>query len=320
MAGVSGKLATLKIGKQTAKGTPAASATYGLKFVGGNLEPRRQMIALAESDSTLQQGKSLVVSEHVEGSTEHYVRPDDFGLLAYLFAGANASSGTTNYTHTATIAASQLYATAWKNLGSGALIDKYSDLRLAGLHVRGQAGGALTCTCDWMGLVAAFGATDDPIAVVSQDPLVYPQVTVTKAGSAPGTVESFEIDLVRNTQMIQADKQLAPYDTVTGEVQVSGSITMLFESDSDYRKFHTAAAAGTAVSQTMFAEALNIKAEVNTNLSVAFDFASVAYQEYPVGPNPGGDAIRVVLGFRSQPAAAVADYLEIITKNAVASY
>lgn len=319
--GVSGKLASLKLGKQSAKGTPAAAATYGLKLISGNIEPRRGMIQLAETDSSLQQGKTMVVSEHVEGTTEHYVRPDDFGLLAYLWAGANATTGAgADKTHTATIAATQLYATAWKNLGAGSLIDKYSDLRLSGLHVRGQAGGALTCSCDWMGLTPAFGATDDPIAVVTQSPLVYPQVTVTKNAVAPGTVESFEIDLVRNIGLIQADKQLTPYDSVTGEVQVSGSITMLFESDADYRKFHTAASGGTAVSQTLMAESLNIKAEASATLSVAFDMASVAYQEFPVGPNPGGDAIRVVLGFRSQPAAAIADYLEIITLNQVVSY
>lgn len=320
MAGVTGQQVTLGIAKQTAKGTPQPVSAYKLKLTGGDVAPVRDIFMLAETDSSRQQGKSIVVGERIEGAPSFYIRPDDFGLLAYLLLGANADSGAGPYVHTATIANTLPYCTIMKAVQSTVLVDQYQDCRVTGMKISGAAGQPLSCQVDLHGLIPTFGATDAAAAVVTQDPLVYPQVTVTKGGSAPGTVESFEINISNGNTFVQADKTLTPYESVSGEVQVSGVITVLFESDSDYRKFHTAASGGTALSPALFTETLDILATVTANLSVDFNMNSVAYTAYPVVPDPGGAPIKVAIGFQSMPDPAIANYFKIITKNNVVTY
>jgi hypothetical protein len=319
MPAVSGNVVTLGIAKQTVKGTPAASPTYKLKLTGGDIAPVREIIQLAETDATRQQGKNMVVSSRVEGSPEFYVRPTDFALLAYFALGAVSTSGASDYTHTITPANAGPYFTLWKAIGGSVLVDQYSDCRITGLRIRGQAGQPLTCGIDVVGLVALLGQTDPVLAPVTQDPLVYPQVTVTKGGAAPGTVESFEINYANNGVTLQGDKQLNPYEYVWGELAVSGTLTMLFESDATYRAFHTGSTSGTVPSTTIFSETLSILAQASATLSVEAVMAAVAYDAYPVPPDPGGAPIRVAAGFRSQPAAAIGDYAKLIVKNQTAT-
>lgn len=321
MPAISGNEFTLAVGKQTAKGTPQITPLYKQKITGGDVSPTRDELELAETDASRQGGDTVIVGAHVEGSPTFYLRPDDFGLWAYAALGANADTGTgPNYTHTATPANSGPYLTIYKNVGAGILVDQYSDVRCTGLHAAGQAGGALTYTPDLYGLTTAFGATDPVLAVVTQAPLVYPQVTVTKGGSAPGTIESFSIDIVNGGQALQGDKQIQPYEYVWGQLGVSGTFTMLFESDADYRAFHTGSTSGTAWATTLFAESLTILAQANANLSVQFTLTSVAYTSYPVAGDPGGAPIRVAIGFRSRPSATIGNYITIVTKNTVATY
>lgn len=321
MAAISGNVVTLKVGKQTAKGTPQATPTLGLKLTGGDLVPARTTIQLAETDATRQQGQTVVVGAvGAQGSPSFYLRPDDFAFFAYMALGANADSGTTpNFTHTATPANSGPYFTAFKAIGSTILVDRYEDIRVTGLHVAGGQGGALTYTVDCYGLNATLGQTDPVLAVVTQTPLVYPQVTVTKGGSAPGTIESFNLDIVNGGSALQGDKQINPYEYVWGELAVSGTITMLFESDADWRAFHTGSTSGTTLSTTLYTQTMDILAQANANLSVRFTMSSVAYDSVTVPPDPGGAPIRSVLGFRSMPDPTIGNYISIVVKNQIAT-
>lgn len=324
MAGVSGNFYTLAIGKQTAKGVPQTTPTYKLKVTAGDISPIRDEITLSETDANRQQGKTVIVGAKIEGSPDFYCRPDDLGLLNYGVMGANADSGTNpNYIHTATMLNSGAlpYFTIYKAIGSTVLVDRYSDCRIGGMKVKGQAGQPLSVSLDVAGISALLGQTDPVLTPVTQDPLVYPQVTVRKGGGYPATVESFEIDISNGMQPLQGDGSIFPYDIVPGELTVSGTMTLLFETDADYRAFHTGSAVGTVPTTTLFTQDLTIVATVNANLLAQWRFASVAYTAYPVAPDPGGAPIRVAIGWRSVPDAAVlANYCELTTRNAIASY
>jgi hypothetical protein len=182
MAGVAGNAATLAIGKQTAKGTPQTTPTFKLKFTGGDIAPNRNIIQLAETDASRQAGASVVVGSSVAGTTNHYVRPTDFGLLAYAVMGANADSGATNFTHTATSSSggAVLHALQGDQLDHARRPVHRLPRHLAE-RLGGAAGGALTCGVGWMGLSAVLGATDPVLAAVTETPLVYPQITVPRA-------------------------------------------------------------------------------------------------------------------------------------------
>ncbi len=320
MAGVSGNIATLAIGKQSAKGTPQGTPTYRMKFTGGNVEGRRDTIQLAETDSTRQQGNTVVVGSRVEGSSEHYIRPNSFALLSYLMHGAIATTGAGPYTHTITPATSLPYATLFKSIG-GLLADRYSDCWINSLGVRGAAGGALTCSVGWLGLTPEFGATDPGTpAAETQNPHVYPEVTVTIGGATTAIVESFDMNFENQAQLIPGDTGLYMADMGLGELQVRGTMTLLFESDAEYRRHLTGSTSGTAPTTTVASQTLSIKALVSGSLSVEWVFAGVAWTEFPVNPDPGGAPIKVAAGFYSLPQAAIGDYLKTIVINSVASY
>lgn len=321
MPAVAGNAWTMAIGKQTAKGTPQTTPTYKLKAVSGDVTPRRDILTLAETDASRQSGAQVVVGTGVEGTTEHYLRPDDFGLIAYLAMGANADTGTgPNYTHTATAASSSPYATLFKAINVTTLVDRYSDMRIGSLTVRGSAGGALTYSAAWQGLTALLGSTDPVLSVVTQTPLVYPNVTVTKGGTTADIVDSFEITINQNPTLIIGDTGLSASEIVWGMFDVSGTMSLLFESDATYRAFHTGSTSGTSPTTTIFAEVLTILAEVTANLSVSFVMTEVEYTDYPVTNNTDGSPIRVAAAFRAKPQPAIANTLSIVTKNAIPSY
>jgi len=319
--GIPGNAVTVAVGKQTAKGTAQTTPTYKLKLTGGDVSPARQLLTLAETDATRQAGAQVVTGSSVTGSTTHYLRPDDFGLIAYGVLGANADTGTTpNYVHTATSASTLPYFTLYKAYNSTTLVDQYVDCRISDLTVSGAAGGALTYATTWQGLSATLGSTDPVLTAVTQTPLAYPQVTVTKGGSAPGTVDSFDLTISNGGAMVQGDSGLSNIDFVPGLLAITGTVSILFSSDADYRAFHTGTTSGTALTSTVFSESLTILAQVNTNLSVAFVMTAVEYTAYPLAPDVSGAPLKVAMGFRAKPQAAIADTISIVTKNAVTTY
>lgn len=321
MAGVSGNIATLAVGKQSAKDTPQTTPTYKLKFTGGNVEARRDTIQLAETDSSRQQGATVVTGTRVEGSSEHYVRPSSFGLLGYLALGAISTTGVGPYVHTITPSASALpYATLYKAIGSTILVDRYSDCWISSLVLRGSAGGALTCSVNWMGLKALHGETDPVLAVETATPLVYPDVTVTLGGSTTAIVESFEVTFDNQSQLIPGDTGIYHADHALGELQARGTMTLLFENDQEYRRHLTGTVGGTAPTTTVASQALTIAANAGASAIVEAIFAGVAWTEFPVNPDPGGAPIKVAAGFYSLPQAAIGDYAKLRVTNSVASY
>src|SRR3954463_11324741 len=144
MPSVPGNAATIAVGKQVSKGTPQATPQYKLKLTGGDVSPVPDLRPLAATDATRPGGQQVVVGGHVEGTSEHYLLPTEFASIAYWAMGANGDSGSTNYTHTATAASSGPYVTMFKAINTTSLVDRYSDLRIGSLTVRGGAGQALT--------------------------------------------------------------------------------------------------------------------------------------------------------------------------------
>lgn len=320
MTGVAGNVYTIAVNKQTAKGTPASnSAGYKLKLTAGELGPNRQFLVLQETDATRQQGSTVVVGAQVQGTPEWYVRPEEFGLIAYAAMGANADTGTGPYTHTATIAQRPPYLTAWKNVGSGVLVDQYNDITVGSLELSGGAGQALACKADFMGLAVVLGATDNTQPVVSGHVFTYPECSVTLGGVDGGKVEQWTVTYNSQAEFIQGDNSLTPYDVVLGRALVSGSYTTILENDQDYRRFHSGASNGTSLTTTLFTEALDIGMVAGTDAVHAIA-AGITLTAYPVPPDVSGKPIRVAATWNSLPQAAISDYLKFVTTNSVASY
>lgn len=321
MAGVSGNIGWLLAQKQTVKGTPATIATasaYKMPLTGGGMAPTRETDNLSETDASRDRGVTYITQTGVEGSPEFYARDASIGFWLWAVLGAVADTGTTNYTHTITPANSLPYITAWRNVGD-LLWEQYLDCKVGSLTISGDAGAPLTATAGLMGRQATrLTATPDtgtPITVQSGPVYTFNDATVTVGGSATALVSSFELSIENNISLQQTDDSI-PYDVVEGTREISLSFDMVFADLTEYNKFHYGGAAGTTQTNSLFTTSALFSFDKGANNSIAFNLPSIAYEEFPVDIDPGGDPIVVSVAAAAQRGGTI---LTATVKNQVAT-
>ena len=331
MAGLRGNTAWLLAQKQTAKGTAATVSTtnaYKMPFSGGSIAPVREVDNLAETDANRDQGVSYVTSSGVEGSPEFYVRDASIGFWLWAVLGTDAVTGAgPNYTHTITPAQTLPYITVWRDIAD-TLYEQYRDCKVGSLTISAEAGQPLTATAGIMGLQATrlTTAPDSATPVPLQSGQVYnfnnlgqgvSGTGVTLGGGATALVRSFELSIENNAVRQQTDN-VVPYDVYEGQRVVSLSFDLIFESLTEYNQFHFGGAAGTQISPNIYTTSAVFNFALGTNNSVQFTLPSIAYEEFPVEPNAGGDPITVSVRAVAQRGGS--PVLTAVVKNQVASY
>jgi len=300
MAGLRGNVAWLMAQKQTAKGTLATPAVPGVAagawkqpFSGGSIGPTRTTDNLSETDASRDQGTTYVQQTGVEGSPEIYVRDANIGFWLWAALGADAVTGTTNFAHVLTPANNLPYISIWKMLGD-TLYESYRDCKVGSIEIAAEAGNPLTATLGIQGLQATRLTTDPSTtpAIPMQNGTVYNynNATVTLGGSVTALVRSFTLTIENNLTMQQTDDSV-PYDVVEGLREVTLGFDLIFEDLSEYNKFHYGGAAGTTISSNTFTTSALFTFSLGVNNSVSFNLPSIAYQEFPVEPDPGGDPV-----------------------------
>ncbi len=322
MAPTSGNSWVLSTGIQSAQGTPFNTGHMKQRYTGGfGPVANRNSIELAETDSSRIAGDPVIVGIRAEGDSEHYLRPDEFHRDAHLLLGQTTSTGTTNYTHTATPTASGSapFATLFRSLNSTTLVDKIVDAQISSMTVRGGAEQAITYTKSWLGLTPTFGATDTALTASSSSPYVYPEVTITKNAVTTDLITSFELTINQNRTLIIADTGLNAGAAVAGRLECTGSFEIVFESDQDWRAFQTGSTSGTTPGTTLYTQPLSITMVRDVNTSVTFTFANIIMTAYNPPGNTDGAPITVGATFRSQRSATLGNYITIVTKNQIAT-
>lgn len=309
MAGLRGNQAWLMAQKQTAKGTAAtvtapvntaspARGAYKVPFAGGNIGPVRETDNLSETDASRDRGVTYVTTSGVEGSPEFYVRDASIGFWLDAVLGSSAPSGATpNFTHTITPSNTLPYITVWRSIAD-TLWEQYRDCKVGSLTISAEAGGPLTATAGIQGLQSTRLTADPSVspAIALDSAAVYSYNDrptagiVTLAGGATALVSSFELTIENNVTRQQTDGVI-PYDVVEGVREVSLGFDLIFESLTEYNKFHYGGAAGVAVSPNVYTTSAVFTFEKGANNSIAFNLPSIAYEEFPVEPDPGGDPI-----------------------------
>jgi hypothetical protein len=314
--------------KQSAKGTaatPAVLTTYKMPLTGGNISPVREVDNLSETDASRDQGIAYVTSSGVEGSPEFYVRDASIGFWLHKVLGADAPTGTTNYVHVITPSSSLPYTTVWKSLGD-TLWERYQDCKVGSLTISADSGGPLTATAGIQG-VTTTRLTADPslspaIALDAGSVYQFSRAAaaapiVTLGGSATALVGSFELTIENNVTRQQTDG-VEPYDVVEGVREVSLGFDLIFESLDEYNKFHYGGAAGTAISPNVFTTSAVFTFTKGTNNEISFNLPSIAYTEFPVEPDAGGDP--VVASVRAVAQRGGSPVLTATVKNQIATY
>ncbi len=319
MAPHSGQFYTFAIGRQTAKGTPQTTPKFKLRLTGGIVLPELQIIDLPETDSSIQRSKSAKVGQTITGAIEGFVRGDEMSFLAYAALGATGVSGAGPYTHTATAAAAPPYFTGYSAYDSTALVDRYVDLRVPELTIRGGSGQALSYSASFLGTTSTFGETDPVLTPSAVDPLTYPDVLVTLGGVTTDIVTAFELTSAKGGFPIQGDTGMAVSDIALGRWGVTGFLDVLFETDAKWRALYTNSPSGTATSPVIFTEALTILATRAANNEVSMVMTAVELRRIGLAPNPNGEPLSMRYEFAAQPQATIANTLSIVSKNDTAT-
>src|SRR4051812_3116059 len=325
MVGVAGNIAWVLANKQTGKGVlapaTAVGGAYKMPLTGGNLAPTRNMDNLSETDASRDRGISYVSQTGVEGSPEFYVRDASIGFWLHKVLGADAATGTTNFTHTITPANTLPYISAWRDIGD-LLWEQYLDCKVGSMTVSADAGAPLTATVGIMGRQATRLTTAPdaatPVAVDNGPVYNYNDVTgaVTLGGSVSALIRSFELTIENNLSLQQTDSSI-PYDVVEGTREVSLGFDLIFSDLTEYNKFHYGGAAGTAISPTVFTTSAQFVFTKGTNNSIGFNLPVIAYEEFPVEPDAGGDPIVASVRAVAQRTTTI---LTATVKNQISTY
>lgn len=301
MAGVAGNRAAFAWAKQTVKGTANTTYAYKSGFSGGNIAPSRNIEQLSETDSSRQEGVSYVSQTAVEGSPELYVRDENIHSLLEAVLGAKATTGAgPNYEHELTPAAALPYYTFARTIG-GVIHEQFKDCMVSELVISADAGSPLTATATIMGVEATFLGAEPASALDLADSPVYNfnNATVSEGGSATRLVSSFELTISNNVSMQQTDDSI-PYDLSPGTFSVALSYDKILADDDAYREFHYGSTSGTAQSNTIVEKAIEFSFSLGANNDITFTLDHMAFEEYPVDPDPGGDPIVVPTRCRAQ--------------------
>lgn len=321
MAGLRGNIAWLMAAKQSAKGTPAtvaAGTTLKMPLTGGNMGPVRETDNLSETDASRDAGQAYVTTSAVEGTPEFYVR-DSIGWWLHKVLGADAVTGSTNFVHTITPANTLPYITAWKMLGD-TLWERYQDCKVGSLTLSADAGAPLTASVNIQGVNATrLTSTPDPTTLAPVDsglPYSFNEATVTLGGGATALVRSFELSIENNITRQQTDG-VEPYDVVEGSREISLGFDLIFETLDEYNKFHYGGAAGTVVSPNIFSTSAVFTFTKGVNNEISFNLPNIAYQEFPVEPDAGGDPVVASVRAVAQRGGTT---LTATAKNQIATY
>jgi hypothetical protein len=296
MAGLRGNQASLQFEKQSARGTPAAlgATSDRVPFTGGNIQPSRSVASLSETDANRDQGISYVEVVGVEGSPEFYARDSNIHHALEAVLGATAVTGAgPNYTHTITPANALAYYTFYRELG-GTLFEKFTDCQVSEATISADAGSPLTVGLSIVGRQAerlAAAPAAQP-ALASDAVYNFNEAAVTLAGGATSLVSSFELTISNNVTSQQTD-DVVPYDVVPGVREVSLGFTLIFENLTEYNKFHYGGAAGTTQSASLATTSAVFTFAKSASNEISFTLPEIAYQDFPVEPDAGGDPVTV---------------------------
>jgi hypothetical protein len=118
---------------------------------------------------------------------------------------------------------------------------------------------------------------------------------------------------INNNITVQQTDDVKPYDLVPGTREVTLSFDYIVEDLSEYNKFNYGGASGTAISSTLYTTDLLFDLTHGANNSVQLDVNSVAYEEFPIEPQPDGSPVTVSARARGQRTAG--DMVTASVKN-----
>ncbi|HXF72682.1 MAG TPA: phage tail tube protein [Actinomycetota bacterium] len=318
----------LGVAKQSAKGTPAASPTYGLGTLGGSvlvlgIDQEPDQITYQQDKRISPDENRLAINPGAAIRTRAFLR--SIGLLLYGALGSLATSGVgPDYTHTITPALTLPYLTLWTQLGSAERA-KVTDGKVDTLRISWSERSPLEVEATFVGASAALGegawtAANDETGT---EKFIPPGGTF-KLDAASGTpleakISGGEITINNNLIGIPLSKSQYPDDVYEGEQVLEVSLTLLPDDLAEWRKAVTGSGSGTSPSNTPVFGSFDLLFSLAANKQLQLVASKVAFfPEFPEGDPAGGPVELTVPGRVKLPSAGNA--FTATLKNQTASY
>lgn len=320
------------LSKQASKGTGATSpAAFGHGIISGKVFNGE--LTQDYEDQTLNGGAydrfSPAVNriKYLPGAsfkTRAWIR--SLGLYLIGAIGATVDTGAGPYTHTITPAQTLNYLTFFSRLGS-AEYEKLVDCVVNSLTISWEEQSPLELDVELMGITPTFGAGGAWTATADESVATYLspiggtlQLDVGSATVAAGQIKAFSVTISNNLDPVWLSSKIVPDDLMPAEQTVEGTITLVPNDMTDFRKAITGTGAGTAVQSTpvygSFSELVQLDANNQLTLS---SLRSAFMVEFPDG-DPAGGKTEIECAFKViRPTDASSPFTAVL-KNQTPSY
>ena len=316
--------------KQTAKGTPAATAAFAHAVTGGKiLNVPRDYDALGATTAMRvaigDSAKAVVPAVDLET----YAYPKALGLWLLALLGTDTVTGSGPYQHAFSLAGSPPYLTVWQSRLSGAEKQSISDVRLTDLSLSWDGVDPVKVKLTGAGLTPVLtGATpgtptNDETGSVSVFVPVGGSFKVDAVGAAPAVVvaSAGSVEFSSAAQAITQSSSLLPADIVPSVIDGKVALTMFADDFSTWREAITGTPSGTSLATligSFGALELNfIEAAGTATLKIALNRIRITDADIP-DVDPGAGPLQFDLA-GSIYAAAASD-IQITLSNSIATY
>jgi len=316
MAGISSKIGSIALAKQSAKGAPAATPTVKFFLSGApSLAPVRAVNRYTMTDSGRSPGLSYVSSVRVEGDVPVYAHPDGMSILFAGVLGSDADTGAGPYVHTITPSTDVSYFTMWRMVGNQ-IIEQYQDVKINSLSLTSSAGNPVGITFNVIGTTSTFLASDTALAALSSRGLLHMEAQAAiKLDTVAQPIHNVTFEINNNLSGYQSDGYTYS-DVDPGNLDISFSFATRFTGATafpDYRAFFYGSDAGTTLSTTIGTHAVDIKWTRDTSNILQILMPQVVYNSIPVNPDPGGAPLEVTVAATVEKPSAGQAITAIVT-------
>ena len=327
MSLIPGNVEVLAFGVQTDKSTPAAAPTLAIALEDCQLDPGVQYVTAAETDANAVEPDDNVVGAQPGGTFKCYARPSEADFFLANLLGKNVDAGAGSpYTHTANVDPAAPFAspylTIW-DIWPGVACWKYTGARLGQAVYSGQPGGLVESEYTVQALTAiAVDSGSAPALAglqVDEEPFTWAELAATLGGVHAGVVNQFQLTINRNTGRFVGDNGLSSLDVPNGLLAVSGNLEVAFEDDTLWRAANTGTTTGTALTTTIYEEALALDLTRGTDLELKFLLAAMRIMNFKVALKTDGSPATATFDFKSKRSATLSDVIQSVVKNSYAT-
>ncbi|MGH2692322.1 MAG: phage tail tube protein [Actinomycetota bacterium] len=318
------------LSKQTAKGSAAAAATYGVGLRDGRvfalpIDQELDPLTLAggASDRFAPHAARTKMAPGAGFTTRCW--PRSIPLLVYGASGTLTTTGAgAPYSHAATPGIDLPYLTLFGRQGSQYI--KLPDCKIDELTLSWEEASPVDVQAAILGLTPALNqgswspTNDETTQGFFGGAGGTLQLDTGSATPATAKITAAELSIKNNLEGLYLANSVLPDDLIPASQVMEGSITLKPDDFTDWSKIVTGTGAGTAIQSAVQYGSVNLVLTIDANTDLTLNALRVAFMADFPDSDPGGGAGVLELAFQTvRPTGGTAAFTWT-TRNAVASY